>query len=174
VYLLDEPTNHLDIETIEWLEKWFTSGQKTVLLVTHDRYFLDQVCTAIRELDGGQLYSYAGNYRYYLEKKAERDAASETLLERNRNLLRRELEWMRRQPKARGTKSKARIDAFHVLDQQTRQSTSQDSVQLQVKVSRQGKKILELTDVSKRFGDREIISDFSYVFKKGDRIGLAG
>lgn len=174
VYLLDEPTNHLDIETIEWLEKWFTSGQKTVLLVTHDRYFLDQVCTAIRELDGGQLYSYVGNYRYYLEKKAERDAASQTLLERNRNLLRRELEWMRRQPKARGTKSKARIDAFHVLDEQARQSASQDSVQLQVKVSRQGKKILELTDVSKRFGDREIISDFSYVFKKGDRIGLAG
>lgn len=174
VYVLDEPTNHLDIETIEWLEKWLTTGQKTVLLVTHDRYFLDQVCTAIRELDQGQLYSYAGNYRYYLEKKAERDAAEETLQERNRNLLRRELEWMRRQPQARGTKSKARIDAFHTLDEQTRSSKQTGTVQLQVKVSRQGGKILELDKVSKHFGGRELITDFSYVFKKGDRIGLAG
>ncbi|WP_257658734.1 ABC-F family ATP-binding cassette domain-containing protein [Parapedobacter lycopersici] len=174
VYILDEPTNHLDIETIEWLEKWLTTGQKTVLLVTHDRYFLDQVCTAIRELDQGQLYNYAGNYRYYLEKKAERDAAEETLQERNRNLLRRELEWMRRQPQARGTKSKARIDAFHTLDEQTRSSKQTGTVQLQVKVSRQGGKILELEKVSKHFGGRELITGFSYVFKKGDRIGLAG
>lgn len=174
VYILDEPTNHLDIETIEWLEKLLTTGQKTVLLVTHDRYFLDQVCTGIRELDQGQLYSYAGNYRYYLGKKAERETNQETLLERNRNLLRKELEWMRRQPQARGTKSKARIDAFHELEEKTKQAKQQDTVQLQVKISRQGGKILELERVSKCFGERKIIDGFSYVFKKGDRIGLAG
>jgi len=174
VYILDEPTNHLDIQTIEWLEKLLTTGQKTVLLVTHDRYFLDQVCTEIRELDQGQLYSYAGNYRYYLGKKAERETNQETLLERNRNLLRKELEWMRRQPQARGTKSKARIDAFHELEEKTKQAKQQDTVQLQVKMSRQGGKILELERVSKCFGGRKIIDGLSYVFKKGDRIGLAG
>ncbi|RQP13106.1 MAG: ABC transporter ATP-binding protein [Parapedobacter sp.] len=174
VYILDEPTNHLDIETIEWLEKLLTTGQKTVLLVTHDRYFLDTVCTEIRELDKGRITAYAGNYRYYLEKKAEREEAEEVLLERNRNLLRRELEWMRRQPQARGTKSKARIDAFHQLEEKTPIQKSGNGLQLSVKVSRQGGKILELENVSKRFGKHTLIDGFSYVFKKGDRIGLAG
>ena len=174
VYILDEPTNHLDIETIEWLEKLLTTGQKTVLLVTHDRYFLDTVCTEIRELDKGRITAYAGNYRYYLEKKAEREEAEEVLLERNRNLLRRELEWMRRQPQARGTKSKARIDAFHQLEEKTHIQKSGNGLQLSVKVSRQGGKILELENVSKRFGKHTLIDGFSYVFKKGDRIGLAG
>lgn len=174
VYILDEPTNHLDIETIEWLEKLLTTGQKTVLLVTHDRYFLDTVCTEIRELDKGRITAYAGNYRYYLEKKAEREEAEEVLLERNRNLLRRELEWMRRQPQARGTKSKARIDAFHQLEEKTHIQKSGNGLQLSVKVSRQGGKILELENVSKRFGTHTLIDGFSYVFKKGDRIGLAG
>ncbi len=174
IYILDEPTNHLDIETIEWLEKWLVTGQKTVLLVTHDRYFLDSVCTSICELEGGALQRYAGNYSYYLEKRAERLAAGETALVKNRNLLRRELEWMRRQPQARGTKSKARIDAFHELKEKTQQGQASGSVQLSVKVSRLGGKIMELESVTKSFDGKTIIRDFSYVFKKGDRIGLAG
>src|SRR5690606_14980881 len=174
VYILDEPTNHLDIETIEWLEKWLLTGQKTVLLVTHDRYFLDNVCTSIYELDSGSLQRYTGNYSYYLQKRAEQVAAAETTLERNRNLLRRELEWMRRQPQARGTKSKARIDAFHELKEKTQPAGLRGSVQLSVKVSRLGGKILELDDVTKSYHGNTIIRGFSYVFKKGDRIGLAG
>jgi len=174
VYILDEPTNHLDIETIEWLEKWLLTGQKTVLLVTHDRYFLDNVCTSIYELDSGSLQRYTGNYSYYLQKRAEQVAAAETTLERNRNLLRRELEWMRRQPQARGTKSKARIDAFHELKEKTQPAGVRGSVQLSVKVSRLGGKILELDDVTKSYHGNTIIRGFSYVFKKGDRIGLAG
>lgn len=174
VYLLDEPTNHLDIETIEWLEKLLTTGQKTVLLVTHDRYFLDAVCTGIRELDNGQLTAFNGNYSYYLQKKAEREEAADALLERRRNLLRRELEWMRRQPQARGTKSKSRIDAFHTLEEQTKGQRQTESLQLQVKISRQGGKILELDNIAKRYGQQQVIEGFSYVFKKGDRIGLAG
>lgn len=174
VYILDEPTNHLDIETIEWLEKLLTTGQKTVLLVTHDRYFLDSICTEIRELEKGQLRAYVGNYAYYLEKKAEREEVENTLLERNRNLLRKELEWMRRQPQARGTKSKARIDAFYELEEKTTVQKQAGNLELSVKISRQGNKILELHRVSKRFGENVLIDDFSYVFKKGDRIGLAG
>jgi len=174
VYILDEPTNHLDIETIEWLEKLLTTGQKTVLLVTHDRYFLDAVCSEIRELDKGQLTAYAGNYAYYLQKKAEREEAEGMVLERNRNLLRRELEWMRRQPQARGTKSKARIDAFHELEKKTSGQRPHSELQLQVNVSRQGNKILELDNISKQYNSRTLITNFSYIFKKGDRIGLAG
>ncbi|WP_262248152.1 ABC-F family ATP-binding cassette domain-containing protein [Parapedobacter soli] len=174
VYILDEPTNHLDIETIEWLEKWLVSGQKTVLLVTHDRYFLDNICTSICELDGGVLRRYAGNYSYFLEKRAERMATEETALVRNRNLLRRELEWMRRQPQARGTKSKARIDAFHDLKDKTQESGVQGSVQLSVKINRLGGKIVELDRVAKSYNGNPIIHSFSYTFKKGDRIGLAG
>jgi len=174
VYILDEPTNHLDIETIEWLEKWLLTGKKTVLLVTHDRYFLDNVCTSIYELGSGLLQRYTGNYSYYLEKRAEQVAAEETTLERNRNLLRRELEWMRRQPQARGTKSKARIDAFHELKEKTQQAGAPGSVQLSVKISRLGGKILELDNVTKSYQGNTIIRGFSYVFKKGDRIGLAG
>ncbi|SKB63998.1 ATP-binding cassette, subfamily F, uup [Parapedobacter luteus] len=174
VYILDEPTNHLDIETIEWLEKLLTTGQKTVLLVTHDRYFLDAVSIGIRELDHGKLTAYTGNYSYYLEKKAEQEEAAGVLLDRNRNLLRKELEWMRRQPQARGTKSKARIDAFHELEEKTKGQKQNDTVQLSVKISRQGNKILELESISKGYDEQTLISDFSYVFKKGDRVGLAG
>lgn len=174
IYILDEPTNHLDIETIEWLEKLLTAGQKTVLLVTHDRYFLDAVCTEIRELESGQISAYSGNYRYYLERKAEREEAEQALLGRNRNLLRRELEWMRRQPQARGTKSKARIDAFYELEEKTKVQKQQNDLQLSIKISRQGSKILELENVFKSFGENLLIENFSYVFKKGDRIGLAG
>lgn len=174
VYVLDEPTNHLDIETIEWLEKLLTSGQKTVLLVTHDRYFLDAVCTEIKELSQGQMFHYKGNYAYFLEKKAEREEAHQTMVDRSRNLLRKELEWMRRQPKARGTKSKSRIDAFYALEEVAKSGVSQDKVQLSVKTSRLGQKILELDRVSKSFAGEKVIHDFSYIFKKGDRIGLAG
>lgn len=174
VFILDEPTNHLDIETIEWLEKLLVSGGKTVLLVTHDRYFLDTVCTEVRELDRGVVYSYRGNYGFFLEKKAERESADQQAVLKSRNLLRKELEWMRRQPKARGTKSKARIEAFHELENKAKEPTGRNHVQLSVKVSRQGGKILELHGVSKSFGDKQVISDFSYVFKKADRIGLAG
>lgn len=174
IYVLDEPTNHLDIETIEWLEKTLTAGQKTVLLITHDRYFLDQVCTEIRELSDGFVHNYTGSYRYFLEKKAERETVHETLLERNRNLLRRELEWIRRQPQARGTKSKSRIEAFQKLEADTRKVKSNESVRLNIKMNRQGTKILELDGLSKSFNGRQVIDGFSYVFKKGDRIGLAG
>jgi len=174
VYILDEPTNHLDIETIEWLEKMMTSGNKTVLLVTHDRYFLDNICTEIRELDRGKLYTYKGNYSYFLEKKSDREAIDQVMVERSRNLLRRELEWMRRQPQARGTKSKSRIDAYYELEEKSKGAKGNDSVQLSVKVSRQGSKILEIEQASKAYGDKQIIENFSYTFKKGDRIGLAG
>ena len=174
VYILDEPTNHLDIETIEWLEKILTTGQKTVLIVSHDRYFLDNICTQIRELDKGNLYTYNGNYGYFLEKKAEREYNDVLAAEKARNLLRKELEWMRRQPQARGTKSKARIESFYDLEEKSKGPRSQEKVQLSVKVSRQGSKILELDHISKSFGSKSIIENFSYTFKKGDRIGLSG
>jgi len=174
VYILDEPTNHLDIETIEWLEKLLTTGQKTVLVVSHDRYFLDNICTEIRELDKGKLFSYKGNYGYFLEKKAEREYNDVLSAEKARNLLRTELEWMRRQPKARGTKSKSRIDSFYELEEKSKGPRTQDKVQLSVKVSRQGNKILELENVSKSFKNKTVIENFSYTFKKGDRIGLTG
>lgn len=174
IYILDEPTNHLDIETIEWLEKLLTTGNKTVLLVTHDRYFLDSVCTEIRELDKGSLYIYKGNYTYFLEKKSEREAIDAVAAEKAQNLLRRELEWMRRQPQARGTKSKARIDAFYHLEDRAKGAQKKDNIQLSIKMSRQGSKILELENISKSFSGKKVITNFSYIFKKGDRIGLAG
>jgi len=174
LYILDEPTNHLDIETIEWLEKLLTTGNKTVLLVSHDRYFLDNVCTEIRELDQGSVFTYKGNYGYFLEKKAEREATDVVMADKARNLWKKELEWMRRQPKARGTKSKSRIESFYDLEEKSKGPKKKDNVELSVKVSRQGSKILELDQASVSFADKTIISSFSYVFKKGDRIGLAG
>lgn len=174
MYILDEPTNHLDIETIEWLENILTNNQKTVLLVTHDRYFLDAVCTEIKEIDQGHFYSYKGNYAYYLQKKAEKDHMDQLLVEKSRNLLKKELEWMRRQPKARGTKSKSRIEAFYELEKKSQSKAPKKSVSLDIKTARQGNKILEIDGISKSFGSKNIIDDFSYTFKKGDRIGLAG
>lgn len=174
IYILDEPTNHLDIDTIEWLEKLLTEGNKTILMVTHDRYFLDNVCNEILEIDAGKLIPYAGNYAYYLEKKAEREAADASAFAKNSNLLKKELEWMRRQPQARGTKSKARIDAYYELEEKTKNRGPKDKVELSVKTARQGNKIMELHHLNKAFNSETIISDFSYVFKKGDRIGLAG
>ena len=174
VYILDEPTNHLDIETIEWLESYMTTGQKTILLVTHDRYFLDNVSTRIIELDRGKVQSFNGNYSYYLEKKAEQSAAEDATFSKNTNLLKKELEWMRRQPKARTTKSKSRIDSYYELEEKTKGRNTKSSLELSVNVSRQGNKILELEHVCKSFNDKSIIEDFSYTFKKGDRIGVAG
>lgn len=174
VYILDEPTNHLDIETIEWLESYLSGGQKSIILVTHDRYFLDNVSSRIIELDRGKLQNYSGNYSYYLEKKAEQNAMEDASFLKNSNLLRKELEWMRRQPKARTTKSKSRIDAFHDLEQKTKGRQVKSSLELSVNVARQGNKILELEDISKSFNGQQIMNDFSYTFKKGDRIGVAG
>lgn len=173
VYILDEPTNHLDIEMIEWLESFLTTGQKTVLMVTHDRYFLDNVCNQIIELDKQKLFNYNGKYSYYLEKKSEREAEDASSLQKNRNLLKKELEWMRRMPQARATKSKARIDAFYDLEAKTKTSQSQ-KVELSTSVSRQGNKIIEIHNVKKGFKDKVLIEDFSYTFKKGDKIGIAG
>ncbi|MGE6218248.1 ABC-F family ATP-binding cassette domain-containing protein [Nubsella zeaxanthinifaciens] len=174
IYVLDEPTNHLDIDTIEWLEKLLTTGAKTLLLVTHDRYFLDNVCNTIVELDRGKTFTYNGNYAYFLEKKAEREAQDDATFQKNKNLLKKELEWMRRMPQARTTKSQARIDAFYDLDEKTKQRSEHQKVTLNVKMSRQGNKILELEHIHQQFQEQLIIDDFSYVFKKGDRIGLAG
>lgn len=174
IYVLDEPTNHLDIDTIEWLEKLLTTGNKTLLLVTHDRYFLDNVCNTIVELDRGKIYNYNGNYAYFLEKKSEREAADESTFQKNKNLLKKELEWMRRMPAARTTKSQSRIDAFYDLDAKTKQRTDNQKVTLNVKMSRQGNKILELDHIGQSFDGKNIINDFSYTFKRADRIGLAG
>ena len=174
ILVLDEPTNHLDIDTIEWLEKLLTTGQKTILLVTHDRYFLDNVCNTIVELDRGKIFNYNGNYAYYLEKKSEREALDATVLHKNQQLLKKELEWMRRMPQARGTKSNARINAFYDLEEKSKKKSDNQSINLQMKMSRQGGKIIEIEHIKKTFDGRRIINDFSYTFKKGDRIGLAG
>jgi len=174
VYVLDEPTNHLDIDTIEWLESFLNTGGKTILMVTHDRYFLDNVCNEIIELDKGQVFSYKGKYAYYLEKKSEKDASDQATLAKNRNLLKKELEWMRRQPQARATKSKARIDAFYDLEERSKGNGPKEQVKLEVKVSRQGNQILEIAHIRKTFNEVAIIEDFSYPFKKGDKIGLTG
>ncbi|EHQ27332.1 ABC-F family ATP-binding cassette domain-containing protein [Mucilaginibacter paludis] len=174
IYVLDEPTNHLDIDTIEWLESLLTERNKTILLVTHDRYFLDNICNEIIEIDRGKINNYSGSYLYYLEKKADREAAETAQFAKNSNLLRKELDWMRRQPQARGTKSKARIDAFYDLEEKTKDGGPKEKVQLSLKSARQGNKIMEIEHLSKGFDGRILIDDFSYTFKKGDRIGLAG
>lgn len=174
VYVIDEPTNHLDIDTIEWLESFLTTGGKTILMVTHDRYFLDNVCNEIIELENGVVYSYRGKYAYYLEKKAEKEELDATVLAKRKNLLKKELEWMRRMPQARGTKSKARIDSFYDLENKTKGQFEKTSVKLDVKVSRQGGQILEIDNVSKSFNNKTILDGFDYVFKKGDKIGLTG
>src|SRR5690606_29315724 len=138
-------------DTIEWLEKLLTTGNKTLLLVTHDRYFLDNVCNTIVELDRGKTYTYNGNYAYFLEKKAEREAQDDATYQKNKNLLKKELEWMRRMPQARGTKSQARKDAFYDLEEKTKQRTEHQKVTLNVKMSRQGNKILELENIQQSF-----------------------
>jgi len=172
--ILDEPTNHLDVEAIEWLEEYLSSAKITFIMVTHDRYFLDRVATIILELDDGRLYSYPGNYANFLARKAEREEVRKAEAARARNLLRKELEWMRRQPKARGTKSRARIAAIEKLKEKAAEVPERREVKLEVNEARQGGKILELEHIHKAYGDKVIVRDFSYVFKKGDRIGVIG
>lgn len=172
--ILDEPTNHLDIAMIEWLEKYLSQTQVTLLMVTHDRYFLDRVCNLILELNDGKLYRHKGNYQYFLEKRAEREAAMQTEIDKAGKLLKRELQWMRRQPKARTTKSKSRIDNFYVIQEKANSGKKEEELRLEVKMSRIGGKILELKKVNKSYGDVKILDGFDYSFKKGERIGIIG
>lgn len=172
--ILDEPTNHLDLEAIEYLESFLNTNNGTLLMVSHDRYFLDRVCNQIAELDGGQLYTYKGNYAYFLEKKDEREMAAAAELAKDRNIFRRELEWMRRQPKARGTKAQYRIDAFEELKDKTSGKRSDGELDLNLRTSRLGTKILEVENLSKRFGEKVLLDHFTYTFKRFDRVGLIG
>ena len=172
--VLDEPTNHLDLEAIEWLESYLSGNDITVLMVTHDRYFLDNVAKAILELDRGKLYRYNGNYAYFLEKKSEREEMLKSEVAKARNLLKKELEWMRRQPKARGTKAKYRIEAFHELKEKASQNLKREKLELDISEARQGGKILEVNHLFSSYGDLATVQDFSYTFKKKDRIGIVG
>lgn len=172
--ILDEPTNHLDIEMIEWLEQYLSRQNLSLLVVTHDRYFLDNVCNEILELDNNRLYKYKGNYGYFLEKKAEREAIEQVETEKARGLFRKELEWMRRMPQARTTKSKARIDAFYDIQEKASKRSEKDTGPLEVRMTRIGGKILELNNIHKAFGENRLIEDFSYTFKKGDKVGIIG
>ena len=172
--IMDEPTNHLDVQMIEWLEGYLKTQDVTLLIVTHDRYFLDNVCNEIIEIDNGQLYRYAGNYAYYVEKKADREFREGREIDKAKNLMRKELEWMRRQPKARGTKSKSRIEAFYDLKEVASKKIENKQVQLDIKMQRMGGKILEVHRINKAYGDFNIVTDFSYKFKPGERIGIVG
>jgi ATP-binding cassette subfamily F protein uup len=172
--ILDEPTNHLDLEAIEWLETYLGGKNITLIMVTHDRYFLDNVANEILELDRGKLYRYKGNYAYFLEKKALREELLKIEVSKAKSLLKKELEWMRKQPKARGTKAKYRIDAFYDLQEVASQNLKKDKLELDIKEARQGGKIMELHHVTKRLGGKVMVDDFSYVFKKKDRIGIVG
>ncbi len=172
--ILDEPTNHLDLEMVDWLEKYLSRGNITLLMVTHDRYFLDRVCSEIIEIDNKRLFQYKGNYSYYIEKRQERIDAQNADLERSNNLFRKELEWMRRQPQARATKAKARIDSFYDLEEKIKQERSADNVKLEVKSSYIGNKIFEAEHVYKSFGDLKIVEDFNYIFARYEKLGIVG
>ena len=172
--IMDEPTNHLDLTAIEWLENYLAGQQVTLIMVTHDRYFLDNVATEIIEIDRGQLFRYKGNYAYFLEKKNEREEMLKVEVSKARQLLKKELEWMRKQPRARGTKAKYRVEAFYDIQEKASQDIKKDRLELDFKASRQGGKILEVDHVSKSYGSLRIVDDFSYVFKKHDRIGVVG
>lgn len=172
--ILDEPTNHLDIEMTEWLESYLQHSNVTLLMVTHDRYFLDRVCTQILEIDDHTLYSYKGNFSYYLEKKQERIEVQNAEAARARNLFRKELDWMRRQPQARGTKARSRIDAFYALEEKTKQRRDTQTVKLDVKSSYIGSKIFEAQYVSKSFGDLKIVDNFYYNFARYEKMGIIG
>ena len=172
--ILDEPTNHLDVEMIEWLEGYLVKSTMTLLMVTHDRYFLDRVCNHILELDFGTLYHHKGNYEYYLQKKAEREEVEATELHKAKQLMKKELDWMRRGPKARTTKSKSRIKQFYKTKEKAESGREQGEVDLDINMSRMGGKILELKDISKRFGDTVILDGFSHSFLRGERVGILG
>ncbi len=172
--ILDEPTNHLDVEMVEWMEKFFAQSSITLLMVTHDRYFLDRVCNKIFELYQGEMYSHNGNFDYYVKKSREREEVKRATAERNSQLLKHELEWMRSTPQARTGKSKSRIDSFYDLKERSKYREEDNELEFSMKMQRLGGKILEMDNVSKSFGDLVVLKDFDYVFKRGDRIGLIG
>ena len=172
--ILDEPTNHLDLEMIEWLEAFFAKEKITLFMVTHDRYFLERVCNEIIELDEGKIYKYKGNYSYYLQNKEERLALEATNLGKAKSLFKKELDWMRRQPKARTTKSKSRTDDFYKIKKKAHQRRQDHQVQLEINMERLGSKILELHKLKKSYGDKKILDGFDYIFKRGERVGIIG
>ena len=172
--ILDEPTNHLDLEMIEWLEQYFAKENLTLFIVTHDRYFLERVCNEILELDNGELFSYTGNYSYFLEKKEQRLAQEQASVEKAKNLYVKELDWMRRQPKARTTKSKSRIDDFYKIKEAAHKRRKEHSVQLEINMERLGSKTVEFHNVSKSFGDLCVLNKFNYNFLRGERVGIIG
>jgi ABC transport system ATP-binding/permease protein len=172
--VLDEPTNHLDLDMIEWLEVYFTQSSMTLFIVTHDRYFLDSVCNTIIELEGGKFYRYKGNYGYYLEQKALRQEVDAANMSKTQKLFLRELDWMRRQPKARTTKAQSRIDVFHEIKEKVSGKRENEDIQMDIKATWMGSKILELHNVALSFDSKKIVGDFSYKFKKGERIGIVG
>jgi len=172
--IMDEPTNHLDLDMIEWLEEFFRKENFTIFMVTHDRYFLERVCNEIVELEDGNLYTYKGNYSYYLSKKDERIALEQTNTDKAKQLFKKELDWMRRQPKARTTKSKSRIDDFFEIKDRASKRRNDHQVQLEINMERLGNKIVEFHNVSKSFGDLQLLDKFSYNFQQGDRLGIIG
>jgi ATP-binding cassette subfamily F protein uup len=172
--ILDEPTNHLDLDMIEWLEEYLMKSGKTLLMVTHDRYFLDRVCNVILELANDELYRYEGNYEYFLEKKQSREYSEKMNTEKARNLLKSELEWMRRMPKARRHKAKSRIESFYDLKEIAAGKSEEKSININVNISRMGKKILEIKNVSKSYGDKLLLNDFTYLFNRYEKTGLIG
>lgn len=172
--LLDEPTNHLDLETIEWLEDYLAKANLSIFMVTHDRYFLDKVCNEILELDQGKIHRYQGNYGYFLDKKAERLQIEDIEIEKAKSLYKKELDWIRRQPKARGTKAKYRVDAFEETKEKAFTKREERDIELTVSTQRLGNKILEIDKIGKSFDDKTLVKDFSYIFKKKDRIGIVG
>ncbi|MBS9525580.1 ABC-F family ATP-binding cassette domain-containing protein [Litoribacter alkaliphilus] len=172
--LLDEPTNHLDLETIEWLEDYLSKANLSLFMVTHDRYFLEKVTNEIIELEDGKIFRYSGNYGYFLEKKAERKIIEATEIDKAKSLYKKELDWIRRQPKARGTKAKYRVDAFEETKEKAFSKKEEREIELTVTSQRLGKKIIEIEGLNKSFGKKKILDDFSYTFKKGDKIGIVG
>jgi ATP-binding cassette subfamily F protein uup len=172
--ILDEPTNHLDLDMIEWLEEYLQQPKITLFMVTHDRYFLDRVCNVIVELDFGKLYRYTGNYGDFLEKKTTRHEVEQTVLDKNKKLLKRELEWVRRMPKARGTKAKSRVSAFEELRDEVSEQRPDEEMRIDIKGQRLGKKILEAHNISKSYGDKVLVKGFDYKFKKRERVGIVG
>jgi len=172
--IMDEPTNHLDLDMIEWLEAYFKKENFTIFMVTHDRFFLERVCNEIVELEDGQLYTYKGNYSYYLDKKESRVAQDQTNTEKAKQLYKKELDWMRRQPKARTTKSKSRIDDFHEIKARAGKRRNDHQVQLELNMERMGSKIVELHNISKSYENKPLLEKFNYNFKRGERIGIIG
>ena len=172
--IMDEPTNHLDVDMVEWLEHYLNKENVTLLLVTHDRYFLDNVCTEVWEMENSNLYFHKGDYENFLEKKAQREESEAASVDKAKNVYRKELEWMRKQPKARTTKSKSRIDNFYDVEKKAKQQLQEQQLQLQSKMNRLGGKTVELKKVYKSFGDKIILKGFDYTFKKGERVGIVG